>query len=97
MGRRNLLAHLVEAAGQRWLNHHGPDARLGGKREIGFAQALIPGNGNAGFPGEGARVVARFARLFEKRDAAAVRRVDVLRKLLRPERRPGAVGVQAQV
>ncbi|MEP9247950.1 hypothetical protein ABKT97_22195, partial [Enterobacter hormaechei] len=22
--------------------HHGPDARLGGKREIGFAQALIP-------------------------------------------------------
>jgi hypothetical protein len=70
-------------------------ARL--KTKIRLAQAFIPGNSDAGFPGKSPRIVAGFTRFFKKGDAVAVLRIDIFRKLLRFERRPGAVGVQTQL
>ena len=97
MRRRDLLAHFRQAAGQRRFNHHRADAGLCSKFKIGLAQAFIPGDGNPRFAGERARILTGFARLFEEGNAAAVRRIDVLCKLLRLKRRPGAVGVQTQM
>ena len=94
---RDLLAHLRQAAGQRRFNHHRADAGLGDKFKIVLSQAFIPGDGYPRFAGKRARIVAGFAGFFEKGNAAAVRRVDVLCKLLRLERRPGAVSVQTQM
>ena len=67
------------------------------KGKIRLTQAFIPGNGNPGFTGKRSRIIAGFARLFEKRDAVAIIRVNVFGKLLAFQRCPGAVRVKTQM
>ena len=94
MSRGNLLPHFTQATGERRLDHQRTQTRLCLKTKIRLTQAFIPGNGDAGFPGKSPLVVAGFARFFKEGDTVAVLRMNIFRKLLRFERRPGAVGVQ---
>ncbi|MNZ76342.1 hypothetical protein D3C78_948450 [compost metagenome] len=96
MRSANLLTHFIQATRERRFDHQRRYARFSDKFKTRFAQTFVPRDGDSGFLRKSARIITGFARFFEKRDTIAIIGIDVFRKLLRFERRPGAVGVQTQ-